>query len=437
MEKQCGFWKAYRFPAILLGAIAIGCVAGARMGAEALVFKPLGDLFINAMFMIVVPLVFTTVCGAVANAPSMERLRNVMGSLIGVFLVTGAVAAVVMLATVKTWPPAEGLTLQESLVESGKVLGQSMEEMVRTPDPLSTPTQIVKAFTVTDFPDLISRGHMLPLIIFAVLFGISLHMVGERARPVARTIAVIGEAMLKLVGIIMWYAPIGLFAFFAALVGDYGPQLLGSYLRAMIAYHAATLGYFFVAFTLYSAWATGGKGVGTFWRHIISPALTALGTGSSVATLSVNMEAAHEIGIPDDISEVVLPIGATAHMEGSCLSGILKIAFLFGIFGMPMEGVGTMASAVAVAVLSGVVLSGIPGGGLVGEMLIVSLYGFPPEAFPIVATIGFLVDPAATMVNATGDTCSAMMVARIVEGKDWFDRGQRALDEGAQAEASA
>ena len=433
MEKQSSFWKAYRFPLILLGAIALGCAAGARMGGEALVFKPLGDLFINAMFMIVVPLVFTTVCGAVANAPSMKRLRNVMGSLVGVFLVTGAIAAILMLATVKAWPPAEGLTLQESLQESGKVLNQTIEEMVQMPKPLSTPTQIVKAFTVTDFPELISRGHMLPLILFAVLFGVSLQMLGERGRSVARTIGVLGEAMLKLVGLVMYYAPIGLFAFFAALVGDYGPQLLGAYLRAMIAYHAATLGYFFVAFTLYSAWSTGGKGVGTFWRHILSPALTALGTGSSVATLSVNLEAAHNIGIPDDISEVVLPIGATAHMEGSCLSGILKIAFLFGIFGMPLDGFGTMASAVAVAVLSGVVLSGIPGGGLVGEMLIVSLYGFPPEAFPIVATIGFLVDPAATMVNATGDTCSAMMVARIVEGRDWFERGQRALAEATQA----
>ena len=419
MERQNSFWKAYRFPLILLGAIALGRVAGARMGGDALVFKPLGDLFINAMFMIVVPLVFTTVCGAVAGMSSMKRLRNVMGSLVVVFLVTGAIAAILMLVTVRAWPPAEGAKISLTQPEAFQ--------------PLSTPDQIVKAFTVTDFPELISRRHMLPLILFAVFFGVSLQMLGERGRPVARTINVLGEAMLKLVGLIMYYAPIGLFAFFAALVGDYGPQLLGSYLRAMIAYHAATLGYFFVAFTLYSAWATGGKGTGTFWRHILSPALTALGTGSSVATLPVNLEAAHNIGIPDDISEVVLPIGATAHMEGSCLSGILKIAFLFGIFNMPMEGLGTMASAVAVAVLSGVVLSGIPGGGLVGEMLIVSLYGFPPEAFPIVATIGFLVDPAATMVNATGDTCSAMMVARIIEGKDWFERGQRALAEAAQA----
>lgn len=407
MKSKNSFAASYRFPLILLAAIVLGCIAGAKMGADALVFKPLGDIFINAMFMIVVPLVFTTVCGAVANMSSMKRLRSVMGSLVGVFLVTGAIAAVVMLITVKLFPPAAGANIALTAPESFQ--------------PLSTPDQIVKALTVTDFPDLISRSHMLPLILFSILFGVSIQLLGEKGRTVANLIGTMGDAMLKLVGIIMYYAPIGLFAYFAALIGDYGPNLLGSYLYSMIVYHVATLGYFFIAFTIYAIWATGStRGAGVFWKNILSPSLTALGTGSSVATLPVNLEAAHNIGVPDDISEVVLPIGATAHMEGSCLGGILKIAFLFGIFGMPLEGAGTIASAVAVAVLAGIVLSGIPGGGLVGEMLIVSLYGFPPEAFPIIATIGFLIDPAATMVNATGDTCSAMMVARLVEGKGWF-----------------
>ena len=405
------FWRSYRFPLTLLAAIALGCVLGASMGKEALMFKPLGDIFLNAMFMVVVPLVFTTVCGAVSNMSSMKRLRRVMGSLVAVFLVTGAVAALLMLAAVRLYPPAAGTTIALTPPENLQ--------------PLSTADQIVKAITVSDFQDLLSRSHMLPLILFSVLFGVSLQLLGERGRAAARGISVLADAMLKLVSIIMYYAPIGLAAYFAALVGDFGPNLLGTYLRSMVIYHVTTLAYFFTAFTLYSAWAAGRRGPATFWRNILPAAMTALGTQSSTATLPVNLEAARRIGIPDDIGEVVLPIGATAHMEGSCLSGILKIAFLFGVFNMPFEGTGTFASAIAVAVLSGVVLSGIPGGGLVGEMLIVSLYGFPPEAFPIIATLGFLVDPAATMVNATGDTCSAMLVARLVEGRDWFVKGQR------------
>jgi len=401
-------WKSYRFPIILLCAIVLGCIVGGVMGKGALVFKPFGDVFINAMFMVVVPLVFSTICSAVANMSSMQRLGSVMKSLVIVFIVTGAIAAVIMLITVTLFPPAAGTAIQ--LQKPGDIQA------------FSTADQIVKAFTVEDFSMLISRRAMLPLILFTIFFGFCLQTLGERGKAAARGIAIFADAMLQMVKYLMYYAPIGLAAYFAALVGDYGPNLLGAYLRSMIVYHVVAFGYFFAAFTLYTWYATQGKGVGTFWRNIITPSITALGTQSSNATLPVNLIAAQNIGIPKDIAEIVLPIGATAHMEGSCISGILKISFLFGIFNIPFTGFGTMATAAAVAVLSGVVLSGIPGGGLVGEMLIVSLYGFPPEAFPIIATIGFLVDPAATMVNATGDTVSAMLISRMVEGKDWFEK---------------
>lgn len=410
MSESNSVWKAYRFPIILLCAIAVGCVIGAVMGKDALVLKPLGDLFINAMFMVVVPLVFTTICSAVASMSSMERLGKVMRSLVVVFLITGALAAILMLITVTIFPPAQGANIQ--MQAAGEIQA------------FSTPDQIVKAFTTDDFVNLLSRRAMLPLILFTIFFGFCLQSLGERGRAIGRGISVVADAMLQMVKYLMYYAPIGLGAYFATLVGDYGPQLLGAYFRSMVVYHVATFGYFFVAFTIYSWWATDGRGVRVFWSKIIAPALMSLGSGSSTATLPINLEAATNMGIPRDISEIVLPIGATAHMEGSCLSGILKISFLFGIFGLPFTGLGTMATAVAVAVLSGVVLSGIPGGGLVGEMLIVSLYGFPPEAFPIIATIGFLVDPAATMVNATGDTCSALIISRLVEGKDWFAKAK-------------
>ncbi|WP_288503448.1 dicarboxylate/amino acid:cation symporter [uncultured Cloacibacillus sp.] len=410
MSESNSVWKAYRFPIILLCAIAVGCVIGAVMGKDALVLKPLGDLFINAMFMVVVPLVFTTICSAVASMSSMERLGKVMRSLVVVFLITGALAAILMLVTVTIFPPAQGANIQ--MQAAGEIQA------------FSTPDQIVKAFTTDDFVNLLSRRAMLPLILFTIFFGFCLQSLGERGRAIGRGISVVADAMRQRVKYLMYYAPIGLGDYFATLVGDYGPQLLGAYFRSMVVYHVATFGYFFVAFTIYSWWATDGRGVRVFWSKIIAPALMALGSGSSTATLPINLEAATNMGIPRDISEIVLPIGATAHMEGSCLSGILKISFLFGIFGLPFTGLGTMATAVAVAVLSGVVLSGIPGGGLVGEMLIVSLYGFPPEAFPIIATIGFLVDPAATMVNATGDTCSALIISRLVEGKDWFAKAK-------------
>lgn len=405
-DSRTGLLKNYGFPVILLISIAVGSTIGALMGKEALVFKPLGDVFINLMFMIVVPLVFCTITNAVAGMSSLKRLGKVLGTTISIFLITGVIAAVIMLAAVVFFPPAQGIVIE----------GVAPRDF----EPLNTAEQIVKAFTVEDFADLFSRRHILPLIIFSILLGISLNALGEKARPVVNVVSILSDAMLQLVKIVMYYAPIGLGAYFATLVGDFGPQLLGSYARAMIVYHTVTFAYFFIAFSVYAYISTDGEGIARFWKNMITPAITALATGSSNATLPVNLEAARNIGVPEDIRNMVLPLGATIHMEGSCLSGILKISFLFGFYGLSFSGVNTFATAIAIAALSGVVLSGIPGGGLVGEMLIVSLYGFPPEAFPIIATIGFLVDPAATMVNATGDTASSMLVARFLEGKNWF-----------------
>ena len=161
-------------------------------------------------------------------------------------------------------------------------------------------------------------------------------------------------------------------------------------------------------------------------RHIFPPAITAFATQSSAATIPVNKEACDAIGVPKDISDLVLPMGCTMHMDGSVLSSICKICFLYGIFGMEFSGAGTYGMSIIVAILSAFVLSGAPGGGLVGEMLIVSMFNFPAEAFPIIATLGFIFDPAATCLNSSGDTIASMIVTRLVEGKDWMAKATAA-----------
>ena len=179
--------------------------------------------------------------------------------------------------------------------------------------------------------------------------------------------------------------------------------------------------YFAIFYTIYGYCSGGKKGVKTFYRHIFPVTITSLATQSSLASLPTNLEQTKEMGVPKDVREVTLPIGATMHMEGSAMGSILKIVFLFGIFGKPFIGLDTYLIAILISVLSGVVMSGIPGGGLIGEMLIVSLYGFPPSAFAIIATIGWLIDPPATCLNVVGDSASAMMTTRLVEGKDWME----------------
>jgi len=258
---------------------------------------------------------------------------------------------------------------------------------------------------------------MLPLIIFSCLFGIAVALLKEKSARLKENLDTLSLAMMKIVKIIMYYAPIGLCAYFANLVGEFGPELIGSYAKTMIFYYVMCVIYFLIFYTLYSYIAGGKRGVKKFYKNIFPVVATSFATQSSLASLPTNLEVTGEIGVPKDIREVTLPIGTTMHMEGSSMGSILKIAFLFSIFGMSFTGIDTYLIAILIAVLSSVVMSGIPGGGLIGEMLIVSLYGFPMEAFPIIATIGWLIDPPATCINVSGDTASAMLVTKLVDKK--------------------
>jgi Na+/H+-dicarboxylate symporter len=282
--------------------------------------------------------------------------------------------------------------------------------------------QVVRAFTAPDFPEILSKKNMLALIVFSILVGLAAASSGAKGEAFRKFLESGNAVMNRLIALIMLYAPIGLGAYFGYLVGVFGPQLLGSYGRAMLVYYPVALIYFVTGFSVYAWIAAGGKGVKTFWSNIIPTALTAWGTGSSVATIPTNLAAAEKVGVPRDVREVVIPLGATIHMDGSCLAAILKIAALFSFFGMPFDGVGTFAGAVAIAILAGTVISGIPSGGMLGEILIITIYGFPIGALPLITMIGTLVDPPATMLNSVGDNVASMVVARAVNGKDWMGK---------------
>ena len=384
----------------------MGALLGVTLGEKATVLKPLGDIFLNLMFTIVVPMVYVSITTAVGNMVNMKRLGKILGNLVVTFIITGMFAAALVLVVVNIWPPAANTTIQLANAE--------MQEAASVGDLL------VNSLTVNDFSGLMSRNNMLPIIVFAILSGVCVSACGGEESPAGRLLNNLNDIIFKMVDVIMKLAPIGLGAYFANLVGEFGPELIGDYGRAMVIYYPMCLVYVVIAFPAYTYFAGGMTAVKRMLKHILSPALTAFATQSSVAAIPANMEACRKIGVPEDISNIVLPMGATMHMDGSVLSSIIKISFLFGIFGQPFTGVGTYAMSVVVAILSAFVLSGAPGGGLVGEMLIVSLFGFPAEAFPLIATLGFLFDPAATCLNSSGDTIASMMITRMVEGRDWL-----------------
>lgn len=412
MEKRAVL-KNYGLLGAMLAAMLTGGVTGWLWPAAAGTLRPLGQIFINLMFCVVVPLVFFSIAGAIAGMRSVRRAGRIMGVTVLTFVVTGILAAVLMFLLMKAFPPV--LTPWQSLPT--EAVGD-----YAAPDQL-----LVNFFTAEDFVGLLSRRAMLPLIVFSVLLGFAANLAGGPDGPVARGLTAVTQVMMQLIRLLTYYAPVAFFAIFAGLVADYGPKIAGAYGRAMAVYYPLCFVYLFTAFPLMARLGGGRGGVGIMLRHIARPALTSLGTCSSVATIPANLEAAEDTGISRDVAEMVIPLGATMHMDGSCFSCVLKIAFLFGVFGIPFEGAGLTAKILLVAVFSSVAMSGIPGGGYIGEYIICSLF-FPSQmaiAYPIAVTIGNLVDPPATMINAAGDYVVTFLVARFTEGKDWLERARQ------------
>src|SRR5699024_1698951 len=150
------------------------------------------------------------------------------------------------------------------------------------------------------------------------------------------------------------------------------------------------------------------KCVKLYFKNIAPTAITSLATQSSIATLPTNFDATRRMGVKDDVSSLVLPLGATIHMDGAVMTTLMKIAFLFGLFNLKFIGLKVWIPAILISAMSGVILSGIPGGGMMGELIIISFYGFNPEVLPVILTIGLLTDSIATMINCTGDALVAM-----------------------------
>ncbi len=420
--KKGSFLKNYGFLILMLIGIVAGCIVGAIWPAVeeivdgetvvvvkgATVLEPRGTVFLNLMFCIAVPTVFCSIASAIANMQSAKRAGKIMGVTIATFLVTAAIAAVITYIVVRLIPPVTG---EYDLIE-GEVGGT-----------LGVADMIVNFFTKPDFTELWSRKAILPLIVAAVLFGFGVQAAGGAETKTAKLLEDVTNCIMKTFKIITYYAPIGFFGFFAYLIAYHGSDLIGDYGRALVIYYVLSFVYMFISFPLYARFG-GGKGAArVMFSKLFRPAAMSFGTCSSVATIPTNMEVAEETGISKDVSNIVVPLGATMHMDGSAMAAIIKVAFLFGMFGQDFT-TGRAILALIVAVFSSVAMSGIPGGGGTGELVLCSIF-FPEHlavAFPIALALGNLVDPPATMVNSAGDYVVSFIVARYVDGKDWLQK---------------
>lgn len=408
------FFKNYGATLLMLAGIVLGALCGAFLPRVADFVRPVGELFLNLIFVMIVPLVFFSTASAICKLRGSGMLGKTLVTVLAVFIGMSLVTVVLGLLGTSLWPLGAGGV---SVPEAGSDAGSAN---------LSLADAIVGAFTASEFSLLLSKEHMLALVIFAALFGYATGAAGEKGRAVSEFVVSGSEVMMKMVSLVMVLAPLGLGCYFAHTVASVGVALLGGYLKVLLLYLGLTLLFFFVINSVYVFCAGGASGASvqgrwaalrSYWAHIWEPAATACGTVSSAASMPSAMNAARRMGVTPEIAESVIPLGTTIHKDGSVLGAVFKIVFLMALCSRPVAGAGTILAIVGVALLEALVLSAVPSGGLTGEVFICSVMGFSPEMVGIIVVIGLIIDIPATLLNVNGNIVGALLVDRIVGRK--------------------
>ncbi len=417
------FLSNYKSTIILLAAIIVGAIIGIIFQEKAAVLKPLGDLFLNLLLVIIVPLIFLTITTSITKMKTPKRLGKIMVTIIGTFVVTSIIAVFVGFAStyfVKLVNPEDGEKIKQALeqdVGNDETSGEEKE------DEPTIAERTVNLLTVNDFSKLLSKDNIIAVLVFSILFGVAINMAGEKGKQVKEFVQSANEVVANIVKIIMYYAPIGLGCYFAAFVGSFGASIAVGYLKTFVVYTIVAIVFYFVMYTIY-AWIAGGtKGIRAFWKNALPSTLTALATCSSAASIPVNIECSKKMGVPEDIAETTIPLGTSFHKDGSIIGSVFKIMFLVCLFGTSLATTGDVMGVLGIALLANLLVTAVPiGGGTISEMLIITMMGYPVAALPILTMIATIIDAPATALNVVGDTVSSMMVARVVDGKDWMNK---------------
>jgi len=413
------FLSNYKSTIILLVAIIVGAIVGIIFQEKATILSPLGDLFLNLLLVIIVPLVFLTITTSIAKMKTPKRLGRIMITIITVFVITSLIAVLVGFAStyfIKLVDTEDGEQIRESL--------EMVDETEENTDELSIADRTVSLLTVNDFSKLLSKDNIIALLVASIVFGIAINMSKEKGEPVLNLLVSANEVIQNVVKIIMYYAPIGLGCYFAAFIGSFGASIAVGYLKTFVIYTVVAFAFYFIVYTIYAFIAGGTKGIKVFWKNVLPSTLTAIGTCSSAASIPVNIESSKKMGVPEDIAETTIPLGTSFHKDGTIIGSVFKIMFLVCLFGTSLATTGDVLGMLGIALLANLLVTAVPiGGGTISEMLIISMMGYPVAALPILTMIATIIDAPATMLNVVGDTSCAMLVTRVVDGKEWIDKG--------------
>ena len=404
--------KNYKQMIILIMAIIIGGIVGLIWKDGASVLSPFGDLFLNMLLIAVVPLIFLTITSSIYKMKQPKRIGKILIVTFGVFLFTSLVAVMVGIGSTYSNKLIDGDNIDK--IRESVVVGEESEKTE-----LNLLDKTVDAISVNDFAKLLSRDNMIALIVISILVGIAMTMSKEKAEPFYKFIDSSLDILMNLIKIIMYYAPIGLGCYFAAMVGTFGDVIVVGYLKTFIIYLLASIFFYFVIYSIFAFISSGMLGVKRFWQNIIPSTLTAVATCSSAASMPVNIECTKKIGVSNDIAETTVSLGTSFHKDGSVIGSVFKIMFLIYLF----NDIGNISvlKIVGISLIATLLVTAVPvGGGTISEMLIITMLGYPVGALPILTIIATIIDAPATVLNVVGDSASAMLTNRIVDGRKWL-----------------
>jgi len=402
-------FKNYKSTIILLVSIFLGGVVGIIFGEKASILSPLGDIFINLMFVVIVPLIFLTTTTAIIKMESPKRLGKIMSRVFITFIIMSVVCALIGLVSTYSFKLVDN--------ENSSNIMNLMDENTVIDTDLSILERTANLLTVSDFNTLLSKNSIIALLVFSIIFALAVRKSKEKAESVTKILFSLNDIVLNIVNIIMYYAPIGLGCYFAALIGTFGKSIAVGFLKTFMIYSIVCLFVYLVIYSIYALIAGGKKGLKAYWKNILPPTITALATCSSAACIPVNIKSVKDAGVSDDIAETTIPLGTSFHKDGSVIGSVFKIMFLVYLF----ETTPSVWTVLGVSLLATLLVTAVPvGGGTISEMFILTLMGFPVSALPILTIIATIIDAPATVLNVVGDSASSMLVGRMVDGKKFL-----------------
>lgn len=402
-------WKNYKSTIILLLSIIIGTIIGLIFKEKACILSPLGDIFLNLMFVIIVPLIFLTITSSIIKMENPKRLGKIMITILIVFAVMSIIAALIGVVSSYTIKLIDSKDINNltNLLNQDVVISEEVNILQKTANLL----------TVNDFYKILSKENIIAILVFSIIFGFAIRKSKDKGKKVIELILSLNEVVINIVNIIMYYAPIGLGCFIATLIGSYGSVIAIGFLKTFIVYTLVCIFIYVFVYSAYVFLVSGKKGLKAYWKNIIGPSTTALATCSSAATIPINIKYTKEMGVPSDIAETTIPMGTSFHKDGSVVGSAFKIMFLIYLFGKDIN----ILTILGVSLLSTLLITAVPiGGGTISEMFILQILGFPSSALPIISIIATIIDAPATVLNVVGDSCSSLMVARIIDGKNFL-----------------